>query len=320
MMNLKTFFKNIFETKEISDSNMSKFGESHVSRLTASNPNGIYDTMIIDTNATLLTYKNAINSEDVAVANKQGKTITTDTLFAEFQDLISQKEGTIRGIFKVGSPTYETFFPLGLTEYSTANKANIEMLMNRVVAAATAIVADLPPSFLPQFTDIMENYITARKEQLSKIGNVEALKSATATARHNLSIQLMKNLLIIASNNIGNTSMLEDYFDQSFIRNSSQPNDGSIEGVISANQTINIENKGINFDTEFILTNNGPQTLNFGIQQNEQDPVTTGVLVAPNTTLPANYVQLLGSNPVGSAYLNVTNPSALAGAYRVLIE
>jgi len=320
MMNLKTFFKNIFETKEISDSNMNKFGKSHVSRLEASNHSGTYDIILLDTKTTLLTYKNAINSEDVAVANKQGKTIATDTIFADFQALISQKEGIIRGIFGIKSATYKTFFPLGLTEYSTANKANVEMLMHRVVAAATAIVADLPPSFLPEFTAIKQNYTTARTEQLIKIGTVEALKSATAIARHNLSIQLMKNLLIIASNNIGDTSMLEDYFDQSFIRNSSQPNDGSIMGVISANQTINIEKKGINSKTEFTLTNNGPQTLNFGIQQNELDPVTSGVLVASNTTMPANYIQLLGPNPVGSPYLNVTNLSALAGAYRVLIE
>jgi hypothetical protein len=46
MINLETFFKNHFDTKEISDNNLKLFAEDHLQRITANNPGGIYSSGI----------------------------------------------------------------------------------------------------------------------------------------------------------------------------------------------------------------------------------------------------------------------------------
>lgn len=319
-MNLKTFFKNIFNTKEISDANLSKFAQTHQARLTAANAGGVYGVQLTAITTTYNAFVAAMNAEDVEMANQQGTTITTDTIFANFKAQISQKEGIVRGIFGINSAEYQSFFPLGLTEYSTATKANVEMLMNRIVAAATTHSAALTPDFLPLFTGIKNDYAAARTAQLLKIGNVESLKSATATARQTLTNQLMTNLLIIASNNVGDTTMLEDFFDQSFIRPSNAPNDGSIQGTVLPNQTVNIEDQGIDENTEFIINNTGTQPLSFGIVPTDTTPALPGVVAAPNDTLTVTYMQLLGANPPGSMFFNVTNANPETGSYKVWIE
>jgi len=320
MMNLKTFFKNIFNTKEISDDNIRKFAQTHVSRLTAANTGGIYTPQLTAVQALYTAFANAINAEDVALANQQGSTITADDYFYEFKTAISQKEGIVRGIFGVNSAQYQAFFPEGLSEYSAATKGNVEMLMNRIVQAATLYNASLTPDFLPLFTANKTNYINARNAQLQNIGGVEVLKSATAVARQALTTQLMKNLLIIASNNVGDTTLLEDFFDQSFIRSNTAPDDGSIQGTVAPTATVNIENTGLTIDTDFTLTNTGTQPLKFGIETADNIPVALGILVAPNATIVATYLQLLGVNPPGSMFLNVTNTGIAAGSYSVLIE
>ena len=319
-MNLKTFFKNIFNTKEISDDNIRKFAQTHVSRLTAANTGGIYTPQLTAVQGLYTAFANAVNAEDVALANQQGSTITADDYFYEFKTAISQKEGIVRGIFGVNSAQYQAFFPEGMSEYSAATKGNVEMLMNRIVQAATLYNASLTPDFLPLFAGIETNYLAARNAQLQNIGGVEVLKSATAVARQALTLQLMKNLLIIASNNVGDTTMLEDFFDQSFIRSNTAPDDGSIEGTVAGNATVNIENTGLTINTDFTITNTGTQALKFGIETTEFNPVAFGIDVAPNSTVVANYLELLGPNPPGSAFFNVTNMTPAIGSYSVLIE
>ena len=156
---------------------------------------------------------------------------------------------------------------------------------------------------------IVQQLITMRK-----------LMRAYLFKRRHLNKQLTKNLLIIASNHVGDTTMLEDFFDQSFIRNTAAPDDGSIVGTVAANTTINIESQGLGLDTEFTLTNNGTQGLHFGIQPMADTPVLGGTIVEAGATIVATYLQLLGGSPQGSTYLNITNPSPVAGAYSVLIE
>ena len=320
MLNLKTIFRNLFNTREISDANLKKFSQTHISRLTSANTGGTYNDILADVQAAYTPFANAINAEDFAHSQQQGNTIAADNIFYEFKTLISQKEGFVRGIWGVNSPQYQDFFPEGLSEYSQATKTNVEMLMSRIVAAATTHNAELNPDFLLLFQGIESNYLAARTAQLTKIGEVETLKTNSSNARQVLTTQLMKNLLIIASNNVGNTSMLEDYFDQSFIRSNIAPDDGSIGGVIAANTTINIESEGLTIDTEITITNSGNTPLKFGIEQTATTAVENGIVVAEGATFIATYLQLLGGNPQGSSFLNVTNFGATAGAYSILIQ
>jgi hypothetical protein len=243
MINLKVFFKNHLDTDKVSDDHMKEFTEIHLQRLTANNPGGIYSTMITDTTTVYTAYFGAISNEDLKFALQQGCTITMKASLKSFIQTVQQKEGIIKGTWGKGSAEYQQFLPHGLTEYDQATLANAELLMNRMVGAATANSADLPAGFVTLFTGLRTTFTDARTAQLTVMGEVSGLKTTSETTRNDVEVQLMKNILIIASNNVGYPQRVSTYFNQSLIRR--RHHSGVIidtqEGSIALNEVINID-------------------------------------------------------------------------------
>jgi hypothetical protein len=249
MLQFENIFKNHFDTDRISDDNLKKFTEKHIQQLTANNGGGTFTVTITDTSNVYVTYFGKLSSEDTAFAIQQGLTITADTIMSNFQKAVSQKEGTIRGLYGKDSAEYQEFFPLGLTEYSNATKANIETLMTRMVNASTAHVADLGAPFVAFFTNFKTNYQNARSAQLLKIGEVDATKTGTETSRNALEVQLLKNLFFVGFNFPGDVTRCMDFFDQNIIRYDS---DSATDGFGKATGLIRHNGSPI-FDAAFEL-------------------------------------------------------------------
>ena len=218
MMNLRNMFKVIFDDERISDEKLAKFTEIHIQKLAANNNNGRYTTLISETNAAYEAYFGAMKDEDTKFAIQQSHTKSMQAVFEEFKKMISQKEGLVRSFWNTDSPTYQEFFPLGVTEYSTSTLANVEVLMNRIVTAARAHEKDLGEAFINLFTDIQTRFISARTAQLQKKGEVSGSKDVAVKKRGSLERQLMKNLLTLAVEYMGDPERGMDFFDQSFIR------------------------------------------------------------------------------------------------------
>jgi len=218
MINLSTFFKVHFNNNKISDNNLKKFTEIHLQRLAAKNGGGQYTTMITDTTTAYTNYFGKMTNEDTKFAIQQGMTFTMNNVVKSFKETVSQKEGTIRGQWGVQSAEYQEFFPLGVTEYSNGILANMELLMTRFADAATLHQAQLGAPFVNTFTGLKTSFINARQAQLLKIGEVTDAKTETSQNRDLLEIQLMKNVLNLAIEYLGNEAEGLDFFDQSFIR------------------------------------------------------------------------------------------------------
>jgi hypothetical protein len=219
MMRLETFFKNHFNTKEISDDNMRKFTEIHLQRLAAKNGGGAFSTMITDTTTAYTNYFGSMTDEDTKFAIQQGLTIAVSNAVENFKKAVSQKEGLVRGNFGKDSTVYQEFFPLGVTEYNKANLANIEMLMTRFVNAANAHVIELGIPFVTEFQGYLTAFTTARTSQLLKLGEVADSKTDTSFKRDDVENELMKNVHLIGAMYVGDINTCMDFFDQSFIRN-----------------------------------------------------------------------------------------------------
>ena len=218
MQNLKTFFRNHFDTKEIGDDKLKKFTEDHLQRLISNNTSSQFDTLIADTTAAYTTYYGSISDEGARYALQQALTKAMNNTLEAFKKAIRQKEGTIKGAFGKDSPAYQEFFPFGVTEYTEANLADIERLMDQFLTAINAHTLELGIPFLTEFQNYKSAYVSARESQLLKKAEVTDLKSASAVKRDVVEIQLMNNLLTIARMYIGKEEMCNDYFDQSIIR------------------------------------------------------------------------------------------------------
>jgi hypothetical protein len=325
MIDFSIYFKNHLDTDRVSDDNMNRFGQDALQRLIANNPGGLYTALVGPTTTAYNNYAQALGTQSLSESTKEGATVDVDQLKKAFIDLVAMKEGTIRGIWGKDSGTYQKFFPHGVEEYHTSTKANIQTLMSRFVGACGQHSGELPADFDVQFKTIQGNYITARNLQLGHIGTADGNNLATANMRNILELQLMKNMLTIAMNNIGNPDALSVYFDQSIIRQSSKKKEeGEAEeeimsGQVAAQSSATIMHGGFDANTSFSLTNSGSTVIQYYTANMPEDPVPgTRVELQPGEVV-ETYASELGAE--GNLFLMVYNTSTdTVGSYEVMIN
>ena len=284
MINLEVFFRNHFNTDKISDDKMDLFAQDHIARLKTNNPENIYDPVITDTETAYNGYFSSKTKESVSAAQKEAATVNVEKYAKEFVELVSMKEGIIRGTWGKESSQYQEFYPHGITEYTKATRATMNELMERYLQTATKYAAELPANFIDIFTALINNYTTSRNLQLGKMGDVSGDKLETAQNRDILETQLMSNVLVIANNNIGNTDVMKVYFTQHYIERSGRSQgdplapDEYLTGKVAAGGKSEILHGGFTGDSEFIFKNTGTTTLQFYTANLPDDPVPGTVL------------------------------------------
>jgi hypothetical protein len=216
MKNLRIYFSNPFDTKEVSDSELQSFAQDHVERLRAANIQVDYAEMLSLTEAALEAFSQAQLHEDTASNQRTGLTLTLGELRTAFNLFTVRKEGVIRDALGGTKTTvgYLEFFPAGLNEYNRATLEEIEPLMERFVAAAQRYTAQLGAELATDAAALHTSFVSVRTAQLSKKGTVSAEKSAGKTARQVLTQLLTQNLLLLASENIGYPERVTIFFDQ----------------------------------------------------------------------------------------------------------
>lgn len=218
MLNLRTYFKVIFDDEKLSDDNLRRFTEDHLGRLAANNDTGAYTVMLTATQGAHDAYFGAIADEDTRAAVRKSLTAAMNAVFEDFKVQVRRREGRVRDAFGPATPAYLEFFPRGLNEYGEATLSTVETLMTRLVDAARRHLADLGQPFLDQFTALKSNFSVARQAQVQKKGEVSEGKTGTAGARDALELQLMDNLLVLAREFKGRPEEGMRFFDQSLIR------------------------------------------------------------------------------------------------------
>jgi len=242
MINFFNFFENIFDTDRISDDNLRKFCEDHIGRLTQNNSGGEFTIILTDITNKYTLYFGKMSNEDIAFAVQQSLTATVDNLIESFKDEASKQEKLISYHFAETTPAYQEFYPQGVTEYRNATKANVELLMARMVSACTAHQAVLGPAIVTLFTGFKTNFPLARNAQILKISEVTSDKTLTATTRNDIETQLIGNLHFIGFTFPGNPTRCMDFVDQSIIRasqSSASDGIGRAAGIIT-NETTGI--------------------------------------------------------------------------------
>lgn len=271
MIQLSTFFKNHFDTKRISDDKIKVFTQDHIQRLIANNTANQYDLVIQDTVNAYDAYFGSVNDEDLAYAIQQGRTIAVDNKLASFKQTVSQQEGLVRSHWNKGTEDYEQFFPNGLTEYANATKTTVETLMNRMVSAANNHLADLGQPFVDLFTNLRDEYILLRNNQLNQVGIVASDKVTTSTNRDVVEVQLMKNLLTLALEFSGQTEMAAVFFDQSIVEypehgdGGEQTGEQTFDEDVPENTVLNLEAENLEATDEINIENGAtPLYVYFG--------------------------------------------------------
>ena len=172
--------------------------------------------------------------------------------------------------------------------------------------------ADFGAAFVSEVETIIHNFMSARETQLQFKGLVETARTKTVTDRNVIERQLMKNILIIASNNVGNKKAVEKYFDQSFIK---RRKEDIHKGKLAAKDTKNMVVRTFDAAKKDLLKNLGETELEFGLCFDAVTKVAGGVKLGIRQTLKTEMSEF---GNLDNKYFNVTNLSAEhLGEYKV---
>lgn len=218
MQALRTLFGNPFDIPAIRDGRIAEFARDHIERLRNANHTGAYQSLLTDTEATYTACFGIMTAEDQATAEREGLTQTTKAALVAFKAALPDLEAAVRLAFGKTSPTHESFFPHGLTEYHKATLTTTPALLERVVNLITAQKTALGAPVLTRFTKIQADFTGARQAQQEKKGRVSELKAASKETRHALELRLWKNALLLAAEHTGQTEQLTVFFDPSRLK------------------------------------------------------------------------------------------------------
>jgi hypothetical protein len=282
MIDLNRFFENIFYPLETTESNFVEGTDRHIALLTANNPSGAYDAILLKIKTKRDDLKTAISNRDSETTEQEGSTIEMNIALNNFIKFIRIREGLIKSTFEGDNTSqYEEFFPLGLDEYNHATLATIETLLDRCVTKATKYEANLGIAFKNDCIAKRTAFKEARAAQLINIGERGNVVNAAQQAIIDVADQLTYNLHTIVLLNIGVAGAADLYFEQRFFMRPEQS--GLYTGENAVNQTKTVRSQGWAADKNIKVTNQGTDAITIGFMNADGVPVTGGQTIAPGT-------------------------------------
>lgn len=315
MRNLFSFFWNIFAQAKVGDAKFRVFCEFHLQGLINNNPGATYDAIIALLTTAYMNYYGALEDEATKIAIREGKTAAMNIARTEIDGFISRQEGLVRSKWGKNSAQYQEFYPQGISDYSKSPLSGYDILIERYKNAITAHAAELDPAFVTEANTKISNFLTLRAAQINLMTIVGGTRTVSAKSREDLEKQVMQDLLIIASNNVGKPEVMPIYFDQSIIRPASKK---IYSGNVAILSSKNICIHTFEADEMVMLQNKGHAKLLIGLCADSLSPVTGGVLLSPGESKTVVATEL---GDVSLKYLNVTNASSdTSGEYEVELE
>lgn len=314
MIELVKYFRILFMSVNISRERLKDFTESHIARLTANNPGGIFTTILANTVTAYNNYFGDLSSESLNLAVQEGKTIAMNQSRIELEKKLSDNEKLVAYTYRNNPEAYEEFYPLGLTEYQNADLSTLETISTRYLNVLMAHAGDFPPMFLPDYVIVQNTFVANRAAQNTAKGNVDAERSDLAASRPALALQLTKNLLTISLEYVGDESKADVYFDQSILNAAFRESATKIDADIDPGATQNVFSNITKPELELKGENKGTTTLYIGFKATPTEACTAADTVAAPGQMGSLTAAALGYSSTNK-YLNITNAGGIMGSY-----
>lgn len=314
MIELAKYFRILFMSVRISRERLKDFTESHILRLTANNPGGIFTTILTAVTAAYNNYYGDLSSESVNLAVQEGKTIAMNASRVALEKILSDNENLVAYTYRNTPETYEEFYPLGMSEYYQSDLPTFETITDRYKTVLAAHAGDFTAGFVTDYNTAQALFKANREAQTTAKANVSAERSDLVTTREELAYYLTKNVLTIALEYTGEEAKAEVYFDQSILNAAFKESATKVDANIDPGLTQNVFDNVTKPEVEIKGNNNGEEALYIGYKASEDEACTAAdKVLAPGEVGYATSGELGWSTT--KKYLNVTNPGANAGSY-----
>ncbi|MES2621020.1 MAG: hypothetical protein V4615_09215, partial [Bacteroidota bacterium] len=276
-------------------------------------------------------YYGKMSSQATQVAIREGLTIAKNNSRTAAEHKVTSLEGLVKFKFGLESPTYQEFYPQGLTEYQNCSDAALEIKLDRIVGAAgTHLTADFPDE-VTAIADLRTAFKTAHLAQNNAFSNIDNVITGKHVDRKALTVQLTKNFLLVAADNIDNTDKYDDFFNPQLlpIRTGigSQPaGTALLEGNVPSPGFINIDISdiaGTPLSTIVILvTLSGLRFYSSATADGVPTPTTLFVDLEPGQSLNKKIDEFVAQLGLGGStpYLMVQNIGMVLGHYKITFD
>lgn len=217
MRQLEGYFKPLFSSNAISDAKLYHFATDHFAKLNKQNSFGEYYELIKETKLIIDQFAQFITLKTKTEMKKSKSTKDMGSYLREFKELVNRFEGLTRAIYTKKGEEYTKVFPNGLTEYSKASLKDVDILGQRLELGAFAMNDTISHEIKSDIRDFMITFRKAKQSHECKKLDYKNTLTLRREVRRKLDYQLYKNLLFIAGQNIGNTKVVELFFDQDLL-------------------------------------------------------------------------------------------------------
>ena len=222
------------------------------------NNGGAYTNLISILTPPYNAMQELISSVDVALGIQKGKTLTLNEFMTLFKKKLSVQEGVIaNAVGGFATPAYMEFYPNGVSEYTSASKTNLPVLISRINAAATAHVAELGAALTATLQAFETEWQLNRSQQVQQKGNVDNNRTARSQARVDLETALVTVVHTIGSMFPGDAEQCMMFFDFTLLKHTPQKTQREIlTGSVTTNETVVALNCSFNTEATTRITNN----------------------------------------------------------------
>ncbi len=219
MRKLSRYFVTAFNVDQIGEKRLYLFASDHLKKLHELNDYGQFDHIIEETQPAVLQMYSLMEKTKSNRVKVSDSSKSMSELHSSFVDIANKVEGLIKVFNGKKSSKYRSVFPQGLTEYTRANQGTILGLCMRLQFFAESLNGDLPQELRVEIETFSRSLREKLKHHQENREEKNFLKGLRLEARNRVSKQLYKNLLIIASGNIGKPDVSERFFDQNLLEN-----------------------------------------------------------------------------------------------------
>lgn len=231
MIDLTRFVQDMFDDRRLPDARLNAFANDHIIRLGQLDTGGTFAGLLAATSAAYAAFSGQRVTEATEEAIGEGRTIATRKARAALMEQLGRHNNLVAYTFGRKSAVFQSFFPHGLKEYQRARLDALPALMDRYMAAAQT---HLPPAQVAEMQTLADAYAAARTAKLTTTGSTDVQRTARREKRKVLTLQLTRNVLIIASHHVDDRDAFDDYFDLNLLRKRHKGNKAGADAVPSA--------------------------------------------------------------------------------------
>jgi hypothetical protein len=219
MKDVRNFFINPFDSRNISMSQLLAFTTDHVQRMTANDPGGLFTARVTATTAALEDVNTAFSDDDTKLGLRKGRKMAKNAFRTALPRSVGKIAVAVEGKYGEGSPEFAECFPHGRRVFGDCPDDELGNHLQTLVTAMTSRQPALGAETITEATGLLTGWKAVYVPSETSTGAKTTTQQAKTAARAALQKELFTNLLTIALKHAGQPAQADVWMQPSLLGN-----------------------------------------------------------------------------------------------------